>query len=146
MPTAGARGRGTDGGALAFSPAWHERVFAGEPRQVAAARRFLAGLLDGYPVADDAVFCVSELAANCVAHSTSGHPGGTFTVRVEVRAGDYVWLEVTGGGGAWREPELDGRLHGLEIIGLLASAAGVTGGPRAGWVVWARIDWPGAVS
>ena len=46
------------------------------------------------------------------------------------------------GGGAWRPPELDGRQHGLEIIGRLASDAGVAGGPRTGWVVWARIDWP----
>ena len=39
-------------------------------------------------------------------------------------------------------PELDGRLHGLEIIGRLVSDAGVAGSPCTGWVVWARIDWP----
>ena len=142
MRPAGTRPRGTGGAALAVPPGRHERVFAGHLDQVGAARRFLAGLLAGTPVADDAVFCVSELAANCVAHSSSGHPGGTFTVRVEIRAGDYVWLEVAGGGGVWRGPELDGRLHGLEIIGRLASDAGVAGSPCAGWEVWARIDWP----
>ncbi len=134
--------RGASGAALAVPPGRHERVFAGYLDQVGAARQFLAGLLAGTPVADDAVFCVSELAANCVTHSASGQPGGTFTVRVEIRDGDYVWLEVAGGGGVWRPPELDGRQHGLEIIGRLVSDAGVAGSPCSGWEVWARIDWP----
>jgi hypothetical protein len=40
------------------------------------------------------------------------------------------------------EAERDGRPHGLDIIGALASAAGVAGSAQTGWVVWARIDWP----
>ncbi len=145
MRPAGTEVRATDGAARAAPPCTHEQAFPGRLDQVGAARRFLAGLLAGAPVADDAVFCVSELAANCVTHSASGQPGGTFTVRVEIRAGDYVWLEVAGGGGVWRPPELDGRQHGLEIIGQLVSDAGVAGGPCTGWVVWVRIDWPARV-
>jgi Histidine kinase-like ATPase domain len=130
------------GTALADPPGHYEQVFPGRLDQVAAARRFLARLLDGYPVADDAVLCGSELAANCVEHSASGAPGGTFTVRAHVRPGDFVWLEVAGGGGPWQAPERDGRPHGLEIVGQFAARTGVSGSARTGWVTWARIDWP----
>src|SRR6202042_3972045 len=86
------------------------------PEQVGAARRFVAGLLAGAPVADDAVLCVSELAGNCVSHSVSGYSGGTFTVRVELHDGDYVWLEVVDEGGPWLPSAPDGRAHGLEVL------------------------------
>ncbi|MGP8000219.1 MAG: ATP-binding protein [Streptosporangiaceae bacterium] len=120
----------------------HERAFPARPEQVAEARRFVRGLLAGCPVADDAVLCVSELAGNCVTHSASGLLDAVFTVRAEVHDGDYVWLEVADGGGVWGEVERDGRPHGLDIIGALASESGVAGCARTGWVVWARIDWP----
>jgi hypothetical protein len=48
----------------AAAPAVTGRVFPGEAGQVRAARRFLAGLLDGCPAAGDALVCVSELATN----------------------------------------------------------------------------------
>ena len=86
--------RGAGGPALAGLPRCCEQVFPARPEQVSAARRFVAGCLAGTPVADDAVLCVSELAGNCVSHSASGNPGGTFTVRVERYDGDYAWLEV----------------------------------------------------
>lgn len=38
------------------------RVFPAQPRQVAAARAFLAGVLAGCPVLHDAVLCLSDLA------------------------------------------------------------------------------------
>ncbi|HTT52547.1 MAG TPA: ATP-binding protein [Streptosporangiaceae bacterium] len=120
----------------------HERAFPARPEQVAEARRFVRGLLAGCPVADDAVLCVSELAGNCVTHSASGQLGAVFTVRADVHDGEYVWLEVADGGGVWGEVERDGRPHGLDIIGALASESGVAGCARTGWVVWARIDWP----
>ena len=104
----------------------------------------MRSLLGGCPVADDAVLCVSELAGNCVTHSASGQQDAVFTVRAEVHDGDYVWLEVADGGGLWGEAERDGRPHGLDIIGALASESGVAGSARTGWVVWARIDWPRA--
>ena len=84
----------------AAAPPATARVLAGDAGQVRAARRFLAGLLDGCPAADDALLCVSELATNAVVHSRSGRPGGRFTVRAMVRAGS-VRVEVTDEGGPW---------------------------------------------
>ena len=120
-----------------------ERAFPARPEQVRAARCFTAAALAGCPVADDAVLCVSELATNSVIHSATARWGGAFTVRVEIRAGDYVWLEVTDEGGPWRPAVPDERLHGLEIVRELASESGIAGGPFTGWVAWARLDWPG---
>ena len=82
----------------AAAPPVTARMFAGDAGQVRAARRFLAGVLDGYPAADDALLCVSELATNAVLHSRSGRPGGCFTVRAARRAGS-VRVEVTDEGG-----------------------------------------------
>ncbi len=89
------------------------------------------------------MLCVSELAGNCVSHSVSGCPAGTFTVRVERHDGDYVWLEVADQGGPWRPSAPDGRVHGLEIVRRLASESGVAGSMFTGWEAWARLDWPG---
>ena len=143
MTPAGSGLCGAGGAVLAPPPRTREQVFPARPEQVSVARRFVAGLLAGTPVADDAVLCVSELAGNCVSHSVSGCPGGTFTVRVELHDGDYVWLEVTDQGGPWCPSAPDGRVHGLEIVRRLASESGVAGGVFAGWEAWARLDWPG---
>ena len=137
--TPGATGQVT---ALGGRAGKHQRAFPARPEQVAEARQFVRVLLGDCPVLDDAVLCVSELAGNCVTHSASGQLGAVFTVRAEVHDGDYVWLEVADGGGLWGEVERDGRPHGLDIIGKLASESGVAGSARTGWVVWARIDWP----
>ncbi|MGH3121639.1 MAG: ATP-binding protein [Streptosporangiaceae bacterium] len=138
-PSLGGAGRA----ALAMPPGSGEQVFPARPEQVGAARRFVARLLSGAPVADDAVLCVSELTGNCVSHSVSGCPGGTFTVRVELHDGDYVWLEVADQGGPWRPSAPDGRVHGLEIVRRLATESGVAGSVFTGWEAWARLDWPG---
>ena len=131
--------------ALAVPPRACQEVFPARPEQVGAARRLVAGLLAGTPVAEDAVLCVSELAGNSVSHSVSGQLGGTFTVRVELHDGDYVWLEVADQGGPWLPSAPDGRVHGLEIVRRLASESGVAGSLFTGWEAWARLDWPGAV-
>jgi anti-sigma regulatory factor (Ser/Thr protein kinase) len=134
---------GAGSAALAVPSRSCERTFPARPEQVGAARQFVGGLLAGAPVADDAVLCVSELTGNCVSHSVSGSSGGTFTVRVELHDGDYVWLEVADEGGPWFPCEQDGRVHGLEIVHRLASESGVAGSMFAGWEAWARLDWPG---
>src|ERR1700730_19085902 len=73
------------------------------PEQSREAPRSLASVLNGCPVADDAILCVSELAANSCVHSASGQAGGTFTVRAEIHQGDYVWIEVEDSGGPWNQ-------------------------------------------
>jgi anti-sigma regulatory factor (Ser/Thr protein kinase) len=118
------------------------REFPAHPDQVGQARKFLALALEGCPVADDAVLCLSELASNSVLHSESRRPGGTFTVRAEMRQGDYVRVEVYDGGGPWDEhPRTDGRPHGLAIVRDVAAESGTDGSALAGWIAWARLDW-----
>jgi hypothetical protein len=143
MTSAGPGLCGSGRAALAIPPGTAEQVFPARPEQVGAARRFVAGLLAGGPMVHDAVLCVSELAGNCVSHSVSGCPAGTFTVRVEQHDGDYIWLEVADQGGPWRPLAPDGRMHGLEIVRRLASESGVAGSMFTGWEAWARLDWPG---
>jgi serine/threonine-protein kinase RsbW len=58
------------------------RAFPGLPRQVSAARRFVASLLDGSPRRDDAVIVISELFTNALQHTDSGQPGGLVVVQV----------------------------------------------------------------
>jgi hypothetical protein len=121
--------------------AW-SRAFPAAAAQIREARRFLAGILDGCPVADEAVLCLSELATNSVLHSDSAQAGGTFTVRAEVHDGDCLWIEVEDNGGPWdTHPDDDDRPHGLAIVGALASDWGIDGDHRTR-VVWARLDVP----
>ena len=125
----------------AAAPPVIAQVFAGDAGQVRAARRFLAGPLDGCPAADDALLCVSELATNAVLHSRSGRPGGRFTVRARRQAGS-VRVEVTDEGGPWaRERDGDGQSgRGLLIVSEVASRWGRDEG-GAGRTVWFEIDW-----
>jgi hypothetical protein len=126
-------------------PRTWSRTFPGRPDQIRHARNCLTGLLDGCPVADDVILCLSELATNSVIHSESGKPGGMFTVRAEIRLGEYVRIEVHDHGGPWQEREhQDGRSHGLAIVRELATNSGVGGDALAGWIAWARLDWPDA--
>ena len=115
------------------------RTFPGRRDQVAQARAFLARFLAGCPVADDAVLLVSELAANAVTHSASGHPGGTFTVRARLHRDQSVHTEVEDQGSAW-----DGnlavaeRLHGLHLLRELSADCGTRRG-KYGRVTWFTI-------
>jgi serine/threonine-protein kinase RsbW len=119
------------------------RTYPAVPAEVAGVRRFLAGLLDAGPAADDAVLCLSELASNAIVHSRSREPGGSFTVRVQL-TGQHLRVEVSDQGGRWhpRTPpgpdEPSGR--GLLIVGELASRWGCEGHRRSGWTVWFEMD------
>jgi DNA-binding XRE family transcriptional regulator len=125
----------------AKTPAF-SRAYLGSPDQIRAVRGDLRGLLDGCPIADDAILCASELAANATLHSHSGLPGGKFTVRATLSPGDHVQVEVEDQGASWtpgaRDPE---RGHGLDIIHALAADWGIDGDYRTR-TVWARLDWP----
>ena len=138
----------------AAAPPVTARVFAGDAGQVRAARRFLAGALDGCPATGDALLCVSELATNAVLHSRSGGPGGRFTVRATRRAGS-VRVEVVDEGGPWgHERDGDGQRgggrgargreeqsgRGLLIVGELASRWGREDGAGRR-TMWFELDW-----
>ncbi len=58
------------------------RMFRATADQVRAVRTFVKARLAGHPALEDAVLVASELAANTVAHSASGHHGGLFLVHL----------------------------------------------------------------
>jgi hypothetical protein len=118
-------------------------TLSADASQVGEARRWLARNLEDFPAAGDAILCISELVTNTILHSNSRKPGGTFTVRAEVHAGDYLCIDVEDNGGPWENhAHRDGRPHGLDIVNALAADWGVDGDPLTGWVVWARLNWP----
>jgi hypothetical protein len=102
----------------------------------------LASVLAGQ-LTSDAVPCICELAASACLHSASRLPGGTFIVRVLIREGECVRIEVADNGGYWaRRPHGEARPHGLEIVAAVACESGVSGSPQAGWLTWAILRWP----
>src|SRR5262245_31529068 len=116
-------------------------TYPGGPEHVHQVRADVRRLLEGCPVADDVLLCVSELATNAAVHSDSSRSGGTFTVRTESRPGSDVRIEVEDDGGPWVSSIPDpthGR--GLDIVRALADDWGITTTP-AGRAVWARIIW-----
>jgi anti-sigma regulatory factor (Ser/Thr protein kinase) len=114
-------------------PPRFRRSFAGQPDQVAQARRFVQGALAGCPALADAVLLTSELATNAVQHSATGR-GGTFVVAISHAPG-RVRVTVTDGGSATRpvvapEPEelaVCGR--GLLLVDALADRWGYASEP-----------------
>jgi len=125
------------------SPWTCSRAFPAQADQIGQARKFLSRILAGCPVLDDVLLICSELATNAVLHSDSARPGGQFTVRAEVREGDYVWIEVEDQGGRWAEAgHSDQCGRGLMIVAQLADYWDVRG-DDTGRIVCARLDWPG---
>jgi serine/threonine-protein kinase RsbW len=114
-------------------------TYPGRLDQVQDARRAVARHLAGYPVLDDLVLIVSELASNAVLHSASR--GEFFTVRAELHA-DYVWVEAEDLGGPWRSRQHDDRPHGLDVVEALTGPDGWGTEPTSdgGRIVWARLD------
>ncbi|HXP19673.1 MAG TPA: ATP-binding protein [Streptosporangiaceae bacterium] len=133
--------------ALTGSSSWTcSRTFPACRDQVRQARAFLRPVLAGCPKADDAILVCSELAANAVVHSASARPGGRFTIRAEVREGDYLWVEVEDEGGRWAGGGGSAeRGRGLEVIAALADYWDIRG-DDTGRTVCARLDWPGPVA
>lgn len=103
---------------------WRRR-FAGTREQVREARRFVASLLAGTSgtteaagelgagLVDDAVWVAGELAANAVAHSRSGRPGGTFFVQV-MKSRHWIEISVTDEGGPGVPPPHRAAPYGEE--------------------------------
>lgn len=119
------------------------RSFPATADQIREARRFLATILGGRPLADEALLCLSELVTNSLQHSHSARSGGTVTVRVALRQHQLL-VEVKDQGGPWRtSPHPDGqRGRGLQIVGQLADAWHITGDGITTRTVCFRMDLP----
>jgi serine/threonine-protein kinase RsbW len=132
------------GVARTFPLTW-ARTFPARAEQIGEARRFLAHILNGFPGADDAILCISELATNAVIHSKSQRPGGSFSVRAGIRHGDCLRVEVEDQGGRWAQPVCPDGQHGrgLMIVGRLACDWGVAGDSQAGRTIWFVITASG---
>jgi hypothetical protein len=122
-----------------------EGSYPGRDDQVRQVRHDLEAVVAGCPFADDFVLLASELSTNAIVHSRSGLPGGVFTVRAEVMAGKYAWLEVEDEGGPWMDKGPDeehGR--GLALVSCLAGDGNWTvdaGRAPGSRVVWVWLDW-----
>lgn len=123
--------------------AW-EKTYPGLPAQARAVRADLRPLLAGCPAAADALLLVSELAANAITHSDSGHPGGTFTIRLTHQPGRGVQAEVRDQGSAWPGdlPAPARSPHGLYLLQALSTACGVRRDGRI-QIVWFHLDCRG---
>jgi len=127
-------------------PARRVRVFPGQPAQIAEARAFVAAALAGCPARETLLTCVSELAANAIAHTASG-AGGVFAVEVSRPADGRALVAVTDAGGLEeplvRDPdELAEGGRGLTLVAALASRWGHHTVPGGGRTVWAEVTWP----
>jgi anti-sigma regulatory factor (Ser/Thr protein kinase) len=140
-------------------PARRVRVFPGEPGQVRQVRAFVACALAGCPAREALLTCVSELAANAIAHTASGD-GGEFTVEVVRPAPGVARVAVTDAGSPDEptvscpdepdEPDDPGDLHclaeggrGLALVAACSSRWGYRDADEsAGRTVWAEATWP----
>ena len=128
------------------APITFQRPYSGAASEVRRVRADLAAVAAGCPVADELVLLASELATNAIMHSRSGEQGATFTVRAELRRGEYARVEVEDLGGGWSNHvgEHDEHGRGLDIVGAIAGDGNWgmgTGGPPGSCVVWARMAW-----
>lgn len=127
-------------------PPPRKRVFPGQPARLAEVREFAAAVLAGCPARDTLLTCVSELAANAIAHTASG-AGGVFAVEVSRPADGSAVVAVTDAGGPG-EPsvrdvdELAEGGRGLALVAALASRWGHHAAPGGGRTVWAEVTWP----
>ncbi|MEU4357157.1 ATP-binding protein [Streptomyces virginiae] len=124
-----------------------------DPASVAAARRFVAevleewGLPDDTETADSIRLIVSELATNAVQHTFGQSP--TFTVDIRLEREEWLRVGVTDSHPRWprRLPAAvqqdNGR--GMVIIRWLAAEAGgrlsVTPTEDGGKTVWIALPW-----
>lgn len=136
----------TSARALRSGAASRVRVFPGQPARVAEARAFVAAALAGCPARETLLACVSELAANAIAHTASGD-GGVFAVEVSRPADGRAMIAVTDAGGpgepSIRDPdEMAERGRGLALVAALASRWGHHPAPGGARTVWAEVTWP----
>jgi anti-sigma regulatory factor (Ser/Thr protein kinase) len=114
--------------------------YPGVPEAVTAARHHVADALAGTPCIDDALFALTEVAANAVLHTRSGRPGGWFTVAADVVPGVLAAIVVTDQGGPWARRAADTYPHGLEIVRTMATEVRVDG-DEDGRTIWVIFAW-----
>ena len=108
--------------------AW-EQAYRGTADQLRYLRAAVQSVLRNCPVADDAVFLMSELGGNAVRHSRSREDGGTFTARLLDVPALYVLGEVEDSGSDWCG-DIQGSARdasGLDCMLKLSEACGVSG-------------------
>ena len=120
-----------------------EQTYPGTAGQLRHVRSALREFLGDCPVADEAIFLLSELCANAVLHSDSGKADGTFTVRAQHAVGRYIRGEVEDQGSDWHGDlaESATRPHGLYLLVDMATEFG-SEQIAHGHVVWFRLDYP----
>ncbi|WP_225850939.1 ATP-binding protein [Streptomyces sp. HPF1205] len=119
-------------------------VCPGSPDEVGRIRRWVRDVLHDYPCQDDAALIVTELGANAIVHTASGHAGGTLSVQLSV-SDQRVTISVTDSGHTTRTPHIDqpadedthGR--GLQLVTALATTVEILGNPD-GHVVTAHLN------
>jgi anti-sigma regulatory factor (Ser/Thr protein kinase) len=117
------------------------QAFPGRADQVRLARTFVRRVLVGCPVLNEAMLICSELSSNAIQHSASGRPGGSFTVRADVREGEYVWIGIEDQGGRWTTGKhTEERGRGLVVVDKLAAGWDVQG-DDTGRVICALLGW-----
>lgn len=119
-------------------------TFPGLPAIVPSARRFVRGILEHTPRADDMELIASELISNAILHTPAGDGGGEFTVTVRT-GDDWARVEVSDTGtGHWHPPDsedLDAEYgRGLAIVAALADKFGHDVSAE-GQTVWAEVSW-----
>ena len=119
-----------------------QRTFPGRADQIAHAREFAKRVLGPYPLADEAVLLVSELATNALEHTSTGS-GGQFQVTI-CRTGTSLLIGVSDCGSDKTpapgplDPESEtGR--GLGLIELMAERWGYCG-DQHGLTVWFELQ------
>jgi anti-sigma regulatory factor (Ser/Thr protein kinase) len=117
-------------------------VLPGVPESVREARAMVRRQLGTGDAAEAAALCVSELAANAIAYTRSGMPGGTFAVSVHAVPGGVVICVCDGGARTLpvlSDPE-PGAEHGRGLLIVAAVAAEWGAEPTAaGRAIWCRI-------
>ena len=118
------------------------RVFPGEERQLSILRRWLESLLPDCPARADVASVATELGANAIQHTASGH-GGSFAVEITWHP-QAVRVAVADSGGP-AEPRVindpaaeHGR--GMLLVQGLSLRTGISGDHR-GRLIWADIPW-----
>lgn len=121
------------------------RSFPGSAASAREAREWAVTTLNNWnmDIPDPLTLVVSELATNAITHTLSGAPGGQFTVRLEIKTPQHVYVAVRDAGPKQgrtptrRTPRLDASHgRGLALVNLCSSRWGTL---TAGTGVWAEV-------